>query len=118
MKHWFILSAEIHGHPEAKYLMLVLYSREQLFEEYKADLSRLKEDEPVPEFDFEHDPDAEWGIVAVLGQSHPNEEPMQPITMMRNALGKEEGGSGVKLDREAYNRSVEFWSKNAIVKGI
>ena len=25
---------------------------------------------------------------------------MPPITMMRNALGKEEGGSGVKLDRE------------------
>jgi len=27
---------------------------------------------------------------------------MDPITMMRNALGKEEGGSGVTLDREAY----------------
>jgi hypothetical protein len=24
---------------------------------------------------------------------------MQPITMMRNALGREEGGSGVPLDR-------------------
>ena len=25
---------------------------------------------------------------------------MDPITIMRNALGIEEGGSGVKLDRE------------------
>jgi len=28
-----------------------------------------------------------------------SEIPMDPITIMRNALGKEEGGSGVKLDR-------------------
>ena len=31
---------------------------------------------------------------------------MDPITMMRNALGKEEGGSGVKLNREEYMKSV------------
>jgi hypothetical protein len=41
---------------------------------------------------------------------------MAPITMMRNALGIEEGGSGVKLDRERYMASVEFWKRNAIVK--
>lgn len=29
---------------------------------------------------------------------------MQPITMLRNALGREEGGSGVPLDRDAYAR--------------
>ena len=40
---------------------------------------------------------------------------MDPITMMRNALGPEEGGSGVKLDREKYKQSVDFWSRNAIV---
>ena len=38
---------------------------------------------------------------------------MPPITMMRNALGKEEGGSGVKLDRELYKQSVKFWNENA-----
>ncbi|KAG1387658.1 hypothetical protein G6F60_014031 [Rhizopus arrhizus] len=38
---------------------------------------------------------------------------MAPITMMRNALGVEEGGSGVALDREAYQRSVAFWENNA-----
>ena len=60
--------------------------------------------------------DADWGVVAILGQSHPNEEPMKPETMLRNALGIEEGGSGVPLDREQYLKSVDFWSNNATVK--
>jgi len=33
--------------------------------------------------------------------------------MMRNALGVEEGGSGVPLDRDAYARAVTFWDSNA-----
>ena len=41
---------------------------------------------------------------------------MDPITMMRNALGKEQGGSGVLLDREKYLQSVKYWELNAIVK--
>ena len=36
--------------------------------------------------------------------------------MMRNALGKEEGGSGVPLEREKYTESVAFWSKYASIK--
>ena len=36
-----------------------------------------------------------------------------PITMLRNALGVEEGGSGVPVDRDAYARSVAFWSVHA-----
>ena len=35
--------------------------------------------------------------------------------IMRNAL-IEEGGSGVSLDREAYARSVEYWSKHVVVQ--
>lgn len=38
---------------------------------------------------------------------------MQPITMMRNALGKEEGGSGVPLDRKKYQQSVDYWKSHA-----
>jgi hypothetical protein len=38
---------------------------------------------------------------------------MAPITMMRNALGVAEGGSGVPIDRVAYARSVAFWSAHA-----
>jgi hypothetical protein len=59
--------------PRASYLVVILYSAEQLAKEV----------------------------------------PMAPITMMRNALGVEEGGSGVPLDREAYRRSVQFWENNA-----
>ncbi|CDI81400.1 hypothetical protein, conserved [Eimeria acervulina] len=57
----------------------------------------------------------EWFIVAIKAQDEPFELPMNPITIMRNAL-IEEGGSGVSLDREAYARSVEYWSKHVVVQ--
>jgi hypothetical protein len=37
--------------------------------------------------------------------------------MLRNALGVEEGGSGVPLDRAGYRRSVEFWRTHANWRG-
>jgi hypothetical protein len=80
--------------PVATYLLPILYSREQL----------AKEGSPI---------DAEWGVVGCLYTAEPEEIPMAPITMMRNALGVEEGGSGIALDRTAYRRSVEFWEGNA-----
>ena len=57
--------------------------------------------------------DADWGVVGCLATATPEEIPMAPITMLRNALGVEEGGSGVPLDRAAYRRSVEFWERHA-----
>jgi hypothetical protein len=45
--------------------------------------------------------------------SEPAEIPMAPITMLRNALGVAEGGSGVPLEREAYRRAVEYWNTHA-----
>ena len=80
--------------PVANYLLPILYSRAQL----------LKDGEPIA---------ADWGVVGCLYTAEPEEIPMAPITMMRNALGVEEGGSGVPLDRDAYRRSVEFWERNA-----
>lgn len=80
--------------PVADYLIPILYSREQL----------AREGEPI---------DADWGIVGCLYTQEPSEIPMAPITMMRNALGVEQGGSGVALDAQAYRRSVEFWEANA-----
>jgi hypothetical protein len=97
MERWFELPLPA---PEAEYLVIVLYSKEQL------------EKEATSEYVF----DGDWGIVAILGQMSAVEEPMKPITMMRNALGMEEGGSGVPIDRDAYKKSVNFWSKNATVK--
>ncbi len=84
--------------PVAAYLIVILYSREQL----------AKEGTPI---------DADWGIVGCMYTAEPAELPMAPITMLRNALGVAEGGSGVPLDRDAYRRSVEFWSRNANWRG-
>lgn len=84
--------------PVADYLVVILYSAEQL----------AKEGSTI---------DGEWGIVGCLYTATPEEIPMAPITMMRNALGVEEGGSGIPLDREAYRRSVEFWETHANWRG-
>ena len=80
--------------PVAEYFVVILYSAEQL----------AKENAPI---------DGEWGVVGCLYTAEPEEIPMAPITMMRNALGVEEGGSGVPIDRDAYRRAVEFWDSNA-----
>lgn len=91
--------------PRAEFLDLILYSKEQL----------EKEDEGKPESEKDV-PDAEWGIVAINAELQSAESPMPPVTAMRNALGKEEGGSGVLLDRAAYMQSVEFWSCHAVIR--
>lgn len=80
--------------PVAGYLIPILYSREQL----------EKEGSPI---------EGDFGIVGCMYTGEPAEIPMAPITMMRNALGVAEGGSGVPLDRKAYQRSVEYWSRHA-----
>lgn len=80
--------------PVAEYLVVILYSANQL----------AKEGAPI---------DGDWGVVGCLYTMTPEEIPMAPVTMMRNALGVEEGGSGVPLDREAYRHSVAFWERNA-----
>lgn len=60
--------------------------------------------------------DGDWGIVSINSAEIAKESPMNPITMMRNALGKSEGGSGVPLDREEYARAVAYWSEYATIK--
>eukprot|EP00808_Paulinella_micropora_P031275 g48626.t1 len=87
--------------PEAKYLDLILYSREQIKKENAAMGNELEEEEPEP-----------WGLISIKPQMESYETPMQPITMLRNALGKDQGGSGVALDREKYQASVDYWSKH------
>lgn len=90
--------------PVAKYLDVILYSREQIRKETAA-MGKEDDGEVAP-----------WGIISVKAQDVDYELPMQPITMMRNALGAEEGGSGVGLDRAKYAESVAFWSKFAPIK--
>ncbi len=89
--------------PKAQYLDLILYSREQIQKENAAQGSSPS-DETAP-----------WGIVSIKAQDVNYELPMNPITMFRNALGKEEGGSGVPLVKEEYIKSVEYWKDHAVV---
>lgn len=84
--------------PVANYLIPILYSREQL----------AKEGTPIA---------ADWGVVGCMYTMEPEETPMAPITMLRNALGVAEGGSGVPIDRAAYARSVAFWRSHANWRG-
>ena len=80
--------------PVANFLVPILYDRAQM----------AKEGTPI---------DADWGIVGCLYTMEPEEIPMVPITMLRNALGVSEGGSGVAIDRAAYRRAVAFWDTHA-----
>lgn len=84
--------------PVASFLIVILYDRAQLARE-----GTLIE--------------ADWGVVGCMYTAQPEETPMAPITMLRNALGVAEGGSGVAIDRAAYARSVAFWSRHANWRG-
>lgn len=84
--------------PVADYLIAILYSREQL----------AREGTTI---------EASWGVVGCMYTAQPQETPMAPITMLRNALGVEEGGSGVPIDRAAYRRAVAFWDTHANWRG-
>lgn len=94
--------------PKANFLMIVLYSRDQLILEHKAE---HKNDTSYIPLNME----AEWGVVSINAQINEKEDPMTPATMIRNALGKNEGGSGSPLDKEKYKEAVEFWNTHAVV---
>ncbi len=61
-------------------------------------------------------PHAPWGIISIKAQDENFELPMTPMTMMRNALGKEEGGSGVSIDREKYEAASTYWDTHAAIQ--
>ena len=103
MVRWFP-AATAPPPPVAEFLDVILYSRDQIQKETEA-MGKSDDGESCP-----------WGIISLKAQSVDFELPMQPITMMRNALGKEEGGSGVGLDRAKYKESVDFWTKHASIK--
>jgi len=63
------------GKPVAEWLILVLYDKNQIDKEAKEGNTEKSNFVSFP---------ADWGIVAILGQSHSDEEPMKPETMIRN----------------------------------
>ena len=90
--------------PHAEWLDVILYSHAQLILE-------------AQDYPGEQEvPDCDWGIVSIIAVLEPCEPPMPPITQMRNALGRAEGGSGAALDAEAYDRAVAFWDAHAAVR--
>ena len=101
MTRWF--SREQVEAPPADYLDIILYSREQI----------EKENAATGEENLPNGSDFPWGIISIKAQDVDQELPMQPITMLRNALGKIEGGSGVPLDRGKYQAAVDYWRNRA-----
>lgn len=90
--------------PPAKWLDIILYSHDQLV----AEARDYPDEQPVP--------DCDWGIVSIIGVLSPEEPPMPPITQMRNSLGRAQGGSGVPLDVDVYDKAVAFWDAHAPVR--
>ena len=90
--------------PKAKYLDLILYSREQINKENAAMDKGKDTSETAP-----------WGIVSIKAQDVDYELPMTPITAMRNALGKDQGGSGIPLDRDSYMEAYNYWKDHATI---
>lgn len=104
----YIQATELKGFeiPTAQYLDVILYSKAQI----------ILENASMGEVDPNLEVDYDFGIISIKPQNTNHELPMDPITVLRNALGKEEGGSGVPLERTKYLESVEYWSKNILVK--
>lgn len=98
--------------PTANFIVVILYSREQLMSEY--------DKKPTPEgqekLPFYLPESVQYGIVSIMGTTTPEADPLIPVTMMRNALGQEEGGNGAKINRESYMKSVKFWETHVMIK--
>jgi Protein of unknown function (DUF3228) len=100
LERWF----EGLAAPVANHFDVILYSRAQLAKE----AAEFPDDGGVP--------DGDWGIVSIIGTLEAAEPPMPPITQLRNALGRDQGGSGVAIDPERYEKAVAFWDRHAAVR--
>jgi hypothetical protein len=122
--------------PTAQYFDIILYSREQIELEHQARQQQQQQQQEQIEESTDTATSlsttsvpsttttttttttptaAPWGIVSIKAQDVDFELPMNPITMMRNALGKEYGGSGIPLDTNSYMECVNYWKDHAIV---
>jgi len=82
----------------AKFLQVILYSDEQL----------AKEDKDNPNRVFE--PNL-WSVVLYRGQNTDKKLPMEDSIMLRNALGIDEGGSGVPIDHQDWEECISHWEE-------
>ncbi|KAK1933278.1 hypothetical protein X943_002974 [Babesia divergens] len=102
---WFTKADVAHILTKAKYLDVILYSRDQIIKEHEA----MADHQEGGSYDFD------YYVVSVKPQDTDQETPIMPITIFRNTMITE-GGSGVPIDRAEYLKSVEFWQKNAIIR--
>lgn len=58
--------------------------------------------------------DTDWEVISLIASPVEN-EPMNPVTMMRNMKGKP-GGSQVNYSAEELIEAIDFWSKYTKVK--
>jgi Protein of unknown function (DUF3228) len=110
LSRWFNRAEVDSLTPAATHFDVILYSRAQIYKENEA-RGEVPDDKGLYESD-----QWDWAVISIKGQDCERELPMAPITVMRNALGREEGGSGVKLDADAYNASVQYWSTHIMIK--
>lgn len=109
LSRWFDFDDVQHELKPATWLDCILYQNDQLAKEAAA--LPAAERAPLPA-------GVPWGVISIKAQDEDYELPMTPITAMRNALGREHGGSGVPIDRAAYDAAVAYWSdKAAVVRG-
>ncbi len=109
LSRWVSFPSGSYTLPTARFTGLVLYSKKQLLEEHNAGNAGGS-------VEFELSNECRYGIVAIMGLTQAQLDPMPPITHLRNALGKDHGGNGTPIDVEEYNKSVDFWSKHILVK--
>lgn len=90
--------------PVAKYLYCEMYTGEQM---KKEDVSEgiMDTEYPLDYYVFNVKP------IMTKDEKIPN----VPITHLINAIGPSVGGSGYPLDKDAYQHSVEFFSKYAFI---
>lgn len=106
LDYWF-REFDFSDRGRAKYIHVIMYSREQKMKE-REHFSQTPE-RKLPE-------DIPWAIISLNFQDVPYPLPMKPNTLLRNALGKEFGGSGVPINKEEYEASVEFWRYYAEIR--
>lgn len=105
LSRWFDLP--VKEQKASEFLILILYSREQLLKEHH---------ENKPSEIFELPEDCDYGIVTMQALNEYVVEPMTPYTMVRNTLGIKWGGNGEEINEKYLKDSAEYWETHAIIK--
>jgi hypothetical protein len=103
--------------PSFNFIDIVLYTKEHLLKEINERIEKgtASEADIIDQQKLE-DPSITHGVVKILGTLDKKETPIDPITMIRNHLGMKFGGNGEEINLIKYLESVDYWSKNVLLK--